>query len=115
MIDSPCPQIHQKYKFMESSLASRRRKLKSQVGSFATKVVVTKYIVGSWHKKQPGDDHQVERKEGGELSMLKMVSLNIFLLQAEETMETQFLLSEQVYARAKVVSSIFLPYWYTFF
>ena len=40
--------------------------------------------------------------------MLKMVSLNIFLLQAEETMETQFLLSEQVYARAKVVSSIFL-------
>ena len=28
----------------------------------------------------------------------------LFLLQAEETMETQFLLSEQVYARAKVFS-----------
>ena len=27
------PQIHQKYKFMESSLASRRRKLKAQVES----------------------------------------------------------------------------------
>ena len=31
------PQIHQKYKFMEGSLASRRRKLKSQVESWTSR------------------------------------------------------------------------------
>ena len=33
------PQIHQKYKFMEGSLASRRRKLKSQVGQLDIKII----------------------------------------------------------------------------
>ena len=67
-----CSQIHQKYKFMEGSLASRRRKLKSQVPDIKSSLaMITKLR---------------EKKE------------------AEETMETQFLLSEQVYARAKVFS-----------
>merc|ERR1740129_187646 len=63
-------EIHQKYKFMESSLASRRRKLKTQVPDIKSSLaMITKLR---------------EKKE------------------AEATMETQFLLSEQVYARAKV-------------
>jgi len=63
-------EIHQKYKFMEGSLASRRRKLKSQVPDIKSSLaMITKLR---------------EKKE------------------AEETIETQFLLSEQVYARAKV-------------
>ena len=112
-------QIHQKYKFMEGSLASRRRKLKSQVytcilGVFKTWSLVSSYtdlLSGPWHQEQPSNDHQVEGKERGEY--LVMTSGNcssnyfyiiLFFLQAEETMETQFLLSEQVYARAKVFS-----------
>ena len=67
-------QIHQKYKFMEGSLASRRRKLKSQVytcilGVFKTWSLVSSYtdlLSGPWHQEQPSNDHQVEGKERGE-------------------------------------------------
>jgi len=63
-------EIHQKYKFMENSLATRRRKLKSQVPDIKSSLAMIKKLR--------------EKKEN------------------EDTMETQFLLSEQVYARAKV-------------
>merc|ERR1719370_2720796 len=63
-------EIHQKYKFMESSLASRRRKLKAQVPDIKSSLaMITKLR---------------EKKE------------------AEATMETQFLLSEQVPPTDKV-------------
>ena len=79
-------QIHQKYKFMEGSLASRRRKLKSQVytckscilGVFKTWSLVSSYtdlLSGPWHQEQPSNDHQVEGKERGEY--LVMTSGNI--------------------------------------
>ena len=49
-----------------------------------------------------------EKKEVNKIGcwvVIRLCVANSLFLQAEATMETQFLLSEQVYARAKVVFS----------
>merc|ERR1712244_26853 len=63
-------EVHQKYKFMENSLSSRRKRLKSQVPDIKSSLAMVKKLR--------------EKKS------------------ADETMETQFLLSDQVYAEAVI-------------
>jgi prefoldin subunit 5 len=61
---------HQKYKFMESSLVTRRKRLKAQVPDIKSSLAMIKKLR--------------EKKE------------------IEEKLETQFLLSDQVYAKATI-------------
>ena len=63
-------ETHQKYKFMENSLATRRKRLKAQVPDIKSSLAMIKKLR--------------EKKN------------------SEETMETQFLLSDQVYAKAVI-------------
>eukprot|EP00090_Calanus_glacialis_P033218 TRINITY_DN550_c0_g1_i1.p1 TRINITY_DN550_c0_g1~~TRINITY_DN550_c0_g1_i1.p1 ORF type:complete len:185 (-),score=70.15 TRINITY_DN550_c0_g1_i1:137-691(-) len=63
-------EVHQKYKFMENSLATRRKRLKAQVPDIRSSLAMIKKLR--------------EKKS------------------SEEKMETQFLLSDQVYAKAVI-------------
>lgn len=63
-------EMHQKYKFMESSLDTRRKRLKTQVPDIKSSLVMIKKLR--------------ERKE------------------KDEAMDTQFLLNDQVYAKATI-------------
>jgi len=63
-------EAHQKYKFMETNLVSRRRRLKSQVPDITSSLAMIE---------------QLRQKA-----------------EKQEEMETQFLLSDQAYAKAKI-------------